>query len=85
MSTTITTINPATGEAIDTYDAWGQADVERAVTAGAAAAEAWGLRSLEDRVATVRRLSEQLRAGKDTYASLITQEMGKPIGESCSR
>jgi succinate-semialdehyde dehydrogenase/glutarate-semialdehyde dehydrogenase len=33
-------------------------------------------------VAAVRRIAEELRRQKDTFAALITAEMGKPLGEA---
>lgn len=82
MNKTISTINPATGRVLATYEAWDRARIDRAVDAACAAAAAWGRQTLEVRMAAVRRLAEQLRAQKDRYAGLITAEMGKPLGEA---
>ena len=82
MTSTITTYNPATGAELRSYRAWTGEQIERAVAGGAAAAAAWGRAPLEIRVAAVRRIAEVLRRQKDTFAALITAEMGKPLGEA---
>lgn len=82
MNNVITTINPATGQTLKSYDGWTAAQVDEAVDLAHAAATAWGRQSLEVRVAAVRRLAEQLRVQKDRFAKLITDEMGKPLPEA---
>ncbi|RJF95480.1 aldehyde dehydrogenase family protein [Noviherbaspirillum saxi] len=82
MTKLITTINPATGAELRTYEAWTPAQVEAAAAAGHAAARAWGTQPLDVRVAAVRRLAQELRRQSKTFAELITAEMGKPIGEA---
>lgn len=82
MNHLITTVNPATGKPIATYDGWTPEQIEQAVADGHAAAVAWGQQPLEVRIAAVRRLADELRRQKDTMARLITEEMGKPIGEA---
>jgi acyl-CoA reductase-like NAD-dependent aldehyde dehydrogenase len=82
MSNQIQTINPATGEVLATYTSWSKEQIEQAVVTGHAAAAEWGQRPLDERVAAVRRLAQQLRAEKDSFAALITTEMGKPLAEA---
>ena len=82
MTASITTIDPTTGVALATYDAWSPAQIERAVAKGHAAAEAWGLQPLDARISAVRRLAGELRRQKDAFAQLITSEMGKPLAEA---
>ena len=82
MTSTIITVNPATGVALSRYKASTAEQIEHSVAAGATAAEAWGQQPLETRVATVRRLANILRQQKDTFAQLVTAEMGKPLGEA---
>lgn len=79
---TITTVNPATGQTLNTYAAWTPEQVEQGVSRAHAAALAWGREPLAKRVAAVRRLATQLRADKDHFAALISTEMGKPLGEA---
>ncbi|NIF82664.1 aldehyde dehydrogenase family protein [Comamonas sp. Tr-654] len=82
MTNVITTINPATGQALNTYEAWTPEQVDGAVELAHSAALAWGKQPLEVRVAAVRRLAVQLRAQKDKFAALVTTEMGKPLAEA---
>ncbi|MFT3955811.1 MAG: aldehyde dehydrogenase family protein [Piscinibacter sp.] len=82
MSQTITTINPATGAVLETYEAWTWPRIHQAVDEAHQAAVRWGQQPLEVRVEAVRRLAEQLRKQRDAFASLITAEMGKPLAES---
>lgn len=80
--TLITTLNPTTGAPLKTYEAWDAAQIEQAVAAGHTAALSWGQQPLAARVAAVRRLADELRRQKDTFARLIATEMGKPLAEA---
>ncbi|WP_119157181.1 aldehyde dehydrogenase family protein [Caldimonas tepidiphila] len=82
MTNLITTLNPATGAALKTYEGWAPSQIDLAVAAGHEAAKAWGLQPLEVRVAAVRRLADELRRQKDAFAQLVTAEMGKPLAEA---
>ncbi len=82
MTQPITTVNPATGVPLAHYPSWGADRIEQAVAQGHAAALQWGQQSLLVRVAAVRRLAETLHAKKSALATLITQEMGKPVAEA---
>lgn len=82
MSKLITTIDPATGFVLQTYEGWSVAQIDAAVDAGHAAAAAWGRQPLSVRVSAVRCLAEELRRQKDAFARLITAEMGKPLAEA---
>lgn len=78
----ISTINPATGERIHTFDAHTIQQVDAALTAAAEAQKAWRLVPVEDRVQILRNIVKVLRDHKAEYAQLITLEMGKPITEA---
>ena len=54
---TITTINPATGADLSSYESWTAGQIEQALACGAAAAADWGRQPLATRVAAVRRLA----------------------------
>lgn len=82
MQSTITTINPATGEHLASYEGWGSAQIESALATGYEVAKSWGMRPLDQRVAAVRKLADTLRANKTQLAQLMTAEMGKPLRES---
>ncbi|WP_066160885.1 aldehyde dehydrogenase family protein [Hydrogenophaga pseudoflava] len=82
MTHLITTLNPATGAHLADYDSWGPERIEQAVAQGHAAALQWGQQPLDVRVAAVRRLAQVLREQKTALATLMTQEMGKPLPEA---
>ncbi len=75
----IASVNPATGQPIETYELHSDTEVEARI-ARAAAAQA-GFRSIpvEERVALLERAAEQLDARVGQLARLMTLEMGKPI------
>lgn len=82
MTNTITTFDPSTGAALQTYEGSTTAQIEAAVSAGHAAALAWGQQPLAERVAAVRRLADELRRQSKPFAELITTEMGKVGAEA---
>jgi succinate-semialdehyde dehydrogenase / glutarate-semialdehyde dehydrogenase len=79
---TITSLNPATGEVLATFDAHGEAQIEAALAASAQDQKSWRRTALEDRCGLLRRVAAQLRERKPQLARLITLEMGKPIVEA---
>ncbi|TCN30054.1 succinate-semialdehyde dehydrogenase/glutarate-semialdehyde dehydrogenase [Kribbella orskensis] len=78
----ITTINPADGTTLATYQAMTPAQIEQAVVQGSAAAAAWGRTPVENRLEALTRLAGHLRSESARLAALITAEMGKPIKEA---
>ena len=75
-------INPFTGETLQTFDAWNHQYIESALQQVAAATPDWAARPLSQRCDLLRKAAEVLRARKDQLARLITQEMGKLYTES---
>jgi len=82
MTLEITTVNPVTGAALETYRSWSVERIEAAVAAGNDAALSWGKTPLAERVAAVRRLAAELRRQSPALSSLITTEMGKIAAEA---
>ena len=78
----ISTVNPTTGGVLAEYPTFDDAQVESAIDTAHAAAAAWAATPLTTRLERLRALAQALRAGRDTYAALMTREMGKPIAES---
>jgi len=77
----IQTINPATGEPGRAYD-W--ITIDEAREAAAAAHRAfldWRRTSFDERARVVRKAGEILRARKDEFARLMTEEMGKTLDD----
>ena len=78
----ITTVNPATGEEIATYTKLSREEACAAVDKCHAAFEQWRLRSLDDRAQVIKNLGKALRDHKEELARLMTEEVGKLIGDS---
>lgn len=78
----ISSVNPATGDAIATFELHTPDEVESKLAAAAAAQHAWRRQPIERRTALLTRIAAVLRDGSEEYAQIITREMGKPIAES---
>ncbi len=76
---TLESINPATGEPIRRYPEMEAQDAAQIVHAAHEAYCAWRTRSFAERGALFKDLAQVLEEGSRAYASLITEEMGKPI------
>jgi aldehyde dehydrogenase (NAD+) len=77
---TIDVINSATEVVIDSVPAGTTEDVDKAVTAAAAAFPAWSALPCEKRADLVAKIGEGLAARQDELAQLIAQELGMPVG-----
>jgi acyl-CoA reductase-like NAD-dependent aldehyde dehydrogenase len=73
----ITTVNPATGRILSTYDGHDDQQIERLVQRAHGAAETWGRQPLPRRLEVVTELAAVLRSRKAELAELATSEMGK--------
>jgi succinate-semialdehyde dehydrogenase/glutarate-semialdehyde dehydrogenase len=77
----IETVNPATGQPGRSYD---ETSLDDALAAAAAARNAfleWRRTSFADRSRVIHKAAEILRARKDEFARLMTDEMGKTLDE----
>ncbi len=79
-----TTTNPATEEVIATYCETDPLDVLDMIGGAEYEQMIWAKRSIEYRARIVKRLAEILIRDMEESAQLITEEMGKPIGQSRS-
>jgi len=75
-------INPATGQPIADYPADSAADIELKLASAWATWQSWSATQVAERSALMARIGDLLEQRADQYAALITQEMGKPIGEA---
>lgn len=75
-------INPATGEKVTEIPAWDSQQLESGLASVAAASAAWRNTPMDERCALMHKAGEVLRANKDKYAAVITQEMGKLINDA---
>ena len=82
MSTPIQTINPATGDTLETYDLMTEEQTTAAIRACHNAFDKWRLVSLEDRAEKIKAIGQALRDSKEDFAQLMTREVGKLIGDS---
>jgi succinate-semialdehyde dehydrogenase/glutarate-semialdehyde dehydrogenase len=74
--------NPATGEVFHTHPAHDTAACSDIVQRVSVAQSEWARTPVVQRAAALARAGQRLRAGRDTLATLITREMGKPIREA---
>jgi succinate-semialdehyde dehydrogenase/glutarate-semialdehyde dehydrogenase len=77
----IQTINPATGQPGKSYEETSLADARAAAAAARKAFLDWRRTSSPDRSAIIRKAAAILRARKDEFARLMTEEMGKTLDE----
>jgi len=80
----ITSINPATGKAIKTYD---EMTPEQAAAAVAQAHETWRIwraTSFAERAKPMKKTADILRKRKDELAKLMAVEMGKPLAQGAA-
>jgi succinate-semialdehyde dehydrogenase/glutarate-semialdehyde dehydrogenase len=75
----IATINPATGETLETFDALTAAQVEEKLRRASEAFARHRRTSLAERAERMARAGEILDAEKERWARLMTTEMGKPL------
>ena len=74
--------NPATGEVVDRVPKGTVEDVHRAVAAAEKALPAWSALPTARRGEILHKAVELVRQHEDELAKLLTQEQGKPLGES---
>ena len=77
----IQTVSPATGELGKSYDATTMLAARDAAHAARKAFEEWRRTSFADRSKVLHKAAEILRARKDEFARLMTDEMGKTLTE----
>jgi succinate-semialdehyde dehydrogenase/glutarate-semialdehyde dehydrogenase len=76
----IATVNPATGETLETFDALGPDEIERKLDLARAAFGRHRTRSFDERAALLNRAADLLEEEQHDIARVMTTEMGKPIG-----
>ena len=75
----IASINPATGETLETFDALTKADIDGKLDLAVSAWKTHRTTSFEQRTVLMRKLADLLESEDDKLARLMTIEMGKPI------
>ncbi|TVZ10396.1 succinate-semialdehyde dehydrogenase/glutarate-semialdehyde dehydrogenase [Cellulophaga sp. RHA_52] len=79
---TFKTINPATEETIATYNYASSDDAKKKVEDCHNAFLDWKLKPLEERAELLKSIGKTLEKHKESYAQLMTQEMGKLLSHS---
>lgn len=75
-------INPATGAANEPVAIATAGDVADAVARSRAAFNSWKFTSLQERIALLNRVADELEASAEHIGSVITSEMGRVFAES---
>src|SRR5215831_6542631 len=79
---TFESLNPSTGELIETFPRSGAAEVDRAVEKSRAAWESWRLVPAPERGNILFRFAQVLESSKPELSDLMTREMGKVKAEA---
>src|SRR5881275_360824 len=75
----IQSINPATGEVLESFQEMTTSEVDRILEAAYTTFHEWRSRPFADRAKKMREAARVLRAGREKYARTMALEMGKPI------
>jgi succinate-semialdehyde dehydrogenase/glutarate-semialdehyde dehydrogenase len=75
----ITTVNPATGELIQTFSAFTDAQIEACLARAGDAALSWRATPLDTRIGVLRRAAALLEERQQEYGQLMALEMGKTV------
>lgn len=73
----IQTVNPATGETLNTYPVMTENEAIEKVEAAHSAFQEWRQKSHEERAPYLLKIAEALRSHSDELAELMTKETGK--------
>ena len=74
-------LNPATGESIQTYPEMTREEVDAILEKADAAYQDWRHTSFLQRSSLMKKAGEILRARKEEFARLMALEMGKPVAQ----
>ena len=78
----IESINPATGQVIETFEPFTTAQVDETLSRARTAYRQWRTTPFAKRAALLRQVASLLRAQKSHLARIATLEMGKTLAES---
>ena len=81
---TIQTLNPSTGELLQSFDELSNDDLESTLNQAHKAFLAWRRTSLEQRVGLMNAAADVLETNAPEYARLMATEMGKPVRQGRS-
>ncbi|MFD2245533.1 NAD-dependent succinate-semialdehyde dehydrogenase [Pontibacter ruber] len=75
----IQTLNPATNEVIETFQALSAGEVNRKLEAAQEAFQSWKKTGFEERARYMNKCADLLEQDAEKYGRIITLEMGKPL------
>ena len=78
----IATINPATGELLESFEAYDDAAVDQRLAAAAAAVPLWARSTFDERSRLLITAAELLEGELPAIAHVVTTEMGKPFAQA---
>jgi succinate-semialdehyde dehydrogenase/glutarate-semialdehyde dehydrogenase len=78
----LATVNPATGELLESFEPYDAAEVDRRLTLAAAAAVHWATTGFEERSRLLVTVAELLEGELPDIAHVISTEMGKPFAQA---
>lgn len=79
---TMQTLNPATGNIIKTFDAFSEQQIDQVLAAVSTATPGWAALDYTERGKLLNKAAQVLRNNQETFAAIITEEMGKPVTEA---
>jgi succinate-semialdehyde dehydrogenase / glutarate-semialdehyde dehydrogenase len=77
-------VNPATGEVVETYESLSESELDGRLEKSGAAFESYRETTLEQRAEWLRGAADLLDGERGRWAELMTREMGKPIGAAAA-
>lgn len=78
----LTSINPATGETIKSYQPHTKEEIKNKLAQSLSAQQVWQSWTVAARAEGLKRMADKLEERLEACALLMTQEMGKPIAQS---
>jgi len=78
------TVNPSTEKIIATYRFFSDKTIQQKIDQASSAYLSWSRLSFDERGLFLKKAAVLLEQKKDDYAKLMTQEMGKPLGQALS-
>jgi acyl-CoA reductase-like NAD-dependent aldehyde dehydrogenase len=80
----LVSIRPTTGDEIDRYERHESDAVEAAIRLADAQHRSWRESSFDARASVLRNVADVLESQADDLASLMADEMGKPVTAGCA-
>jgi succinate-semialdehyde dehydrogenase / glutarate-semialdehyde dehydrogenase len=80
----IATINPATGQTVDTFTAFGSAEVDARIARAAEAFTEYRRTTFDQRARWMRAAADEVDEATGEIARLMTLEMGKPVKQAAA-